>query len=200
MIKTTLMLHDELRGYVNPTSKIRRLILSGELIPVIRGIYETDRQTPGYLLAGSIYGPSYLSFEYALALYGLIPEAVYQFTSATFRKKRRKEYDTPFGRFSYQDVPDKAYPYGVELREENGYSFQVATPEKALCDQLYKVSPCGSQKEMKNLLFENLRMEQDLLRRMNKEELLFLASLYNTKNHQLLTSFVRKEFRHGSNS
>ena len=48
----------------------------------IRDRYETDRNVPAYLLAGSIYGPSYISFEYALSRYGLIPEAVYAVTCA----------------------------------------------------------------------------------------------------------------------
>ena len=193
MIKTTLMLYDELRGYVNPTSKIRRMAERGELIPIIRGLYETDCDAPGYCLAGSIYGPSYLSFEFALAWHGLIPEAVYQFTCATFHKKRKKEYETPYGQFAYQDVPDEAYPYGVELREENGYSFQLAAPEKALCDQLYKLAPCGSQKEMKELLYDNLRIEPGALRALDVEELLSLAPLYHAKNLNLLTAFARKE-------
>ena len=43
-----------------------------------------------YYLADSIYGPSYLSFEFALEYHSLIPKAVHQFTSATFEKNRKK--------------------------------------------------------------------------------------------------------------
>ncbi len=80
---------DELKKYVNPTAKIRLLLDSGKLVPIIRGLYETDASIPGYYLAPIIYGPSYLSFEFALAYYSLIPEVVYNFTSATFEKKRQ---------------------------------------------------------------------------------------------------------------
>lgn len=55
-------------------------------------MYETDSNTPGYLLAGSIYGPSYLSFDFALAYYDLIPERVVNYTSATFGKKKKKNF------------------------------------------------------------------------------------------------------------
>lgn len=48
----------------------------GEYTKVVKGIYETNSDTAGYLLAGSIYGPSYLSFDFALSYYGMIPEAV----------------------------------------------------------------------------------------------------------------------------
>ena len=56
-----------------------------------------------YLLAGSIYGPSYISFEFALSYYGLIPEAVHVVTCASFEKKKKKTYDTIFGTFTYRN-------------------------------------------------------------------------------------------------
>ena len=88
MIKTTAMLLEELSEYGSPKSKLSRMAKNGEYFPITKGIYETDRHTPAYLLAGSIYGPSYISFEYALSFYGMIPEAVYIVTSATFEKKK----------------------------------------------------------------------------------------------------------------
>ena len=97
MIKTTAMLLEELKGYGSPQSKLARMAERGECFPITRGLYETDRNAPAYLLAGSIYGPSYISFEYALSRYGLIPEAVYAVTCATFEKKKKKKYETPFG-------------------------------------------------------------------------------------------------------
>ena len=68
--------------------KIGRLVKERKLIPIIRGLYETDDSVPGYLLANIIYGPSYLSFEFALSWYDLIPEAVFTITSASFSKKK----------------------------------------------------------------------------------------------------------------
>ena len=91
MIKTTAMLLEELKGYGSPKSKLARMAERGECFPITRGLYETDRNAPAYLLAGSIYGPSYISFEYALSRYGLIPEAVYAVTCATFEKKKKKK-------------------------------------------------------------------------------------------------------------
>ena len=85
MLKTTGMILEELKQYASPADKLGRLVKQGKYIPIVKGLYETKSNVPGYLLAGSIYGPSYLSFEFALAYYGLIPEAVYAFTSATFR-------------------------------------------------------------------------------------------------------------------
>ena len=108
MIKTTEMMLEELKEYSNPAAKLSRMAKQGECFPIVRGLYETDRTVPGYLLAGSIYGPSYISFEYALAHYGLIPETVYTITCATFEKKKKKRYETMFGTFIYRDVPSEA--------------------------------------------------------------------------------------------
>ncbi len=90
MIKTTSMLLEELEEYASPKSKLSRMVKRGECFPITKGLYETDPNTPPHLLAGSIYGPSYISFEFALSYYGLIPEAVYTVTCATFEKKKKK--------------------------------------------------------------------------------------------------------------
>ena len=95
MIKTTAMLLEELKGYGSPKSKLARMAERGECFPITRGLYETDRNAPAYLLAGRIYGPSYISFEYALSRYGLIPEAVYAVTCATFEKKKKRSMKRP---------------------------------------------------------------------------------------------------------
>ena len=85
------MLLEELHNYASPASKLSRMTARGECVQIVKGLYETDKSVPGYLLAGSIYGPSYISFEYAMSYYGLIPEAVYTVTSATFEKKKEEK-------------------------------------------------------------------------------------------------------------
>lgn len=198
MIKTSAMLMDELEEYVNPTAKIRRLVDAGELIPIVRGLYETDENIPGYYFAPIVYGPSYLSFEFALAYYSLIPEAVYNFTSATFEKKKAKQYTTPYGTFTYRDVPSEAYPFGIVLHAENGYGFQIATPEKAICDELYKISPLKNRDDLERLLFEDLRIDKDEFFRLKMADLLEIAAYYHTHNHKLLQVYLRRSMKNGS--
>jgi len=192
------MLMGELKKYVNPTAKIRRLVDGGELVPIVRGLYETDGNIPGYYLAPIIYGPSYLSFEFALAYYSLIPEAVVNFTSATFEKKKAKQYATSYGTFTYRDVPSEAYPIGIVLHAENGYGFQIASPEKAICDQLYKISPLGNRGELERLLFEDLRLEEAEFFRLNMADLLEIATRYHTQNHKLLQVYIGRSMKNGS--
>ena len=107
--------------YTDVKGKIRREVQGGRLVQVARGLYETDARTDGKYLAGAIYGPSYLSFDYALSVHALIPEAVYgTYTSATFRKGKTKRYENAFGTFLYRDVPAAVYPLGMEIKVEGG--------------------------------------------------------------------------------
>ena len=197
MVKTTAMLKNELKEYVNPMAKIRRLVDSGELIPLVRGIYETDINIPGHYLAPIIYGPSYLSFEFALAYHSLIPERVYTFTSATFEKKKRKEFTTPYGTFTYRDIPSEAYPVGIVLYSVNGYGFQIASPEKAICDKLYTVSPLSNIRGLKELLFDDLRIYEDEFFALRMGEFLAIAAHYHTQNHQLLQRYIGRIMKNG---
>ena len=158
----------------------------GEYTKVVKGIYETNSDTAGYLLAGSIYGPSYLSFDFALSYYGMIPEAVRTITSATFKKNKIKEYHTPFGDFIYRDVPAGVFPYGIRLVTEGEYSFRIATREKALCDKLYVMKPTKNITEMEELLIDNLRMEEVALSGLNLAEIEFISELYRSANVRLL--------------
>ncbi len=192
MIFTTPMLYERYRQYRNPQSKIKRLVEKGELFPLTRGIYETDPNVSGCCLAGAICGPSYLSFEYALSVYDLIPETVYTFTSATFEKKKAKEYENRFGRFSYRDVPSEAFPYGIVLREENGYTYRIAAPEKALCDKLYTTPPVNSQKEIAHLLFEDLRIDRQQLLSLDTDAILQIGAKYHSSNVNYLIKYLRR--------
>lgn len=192
MIKTVAMLREELQQYHNSTAKIKRMADSGQLTPIIKGLYETDASTPGHYLAAAIYGPSYLSFEFALAWHNLIPEAVYSYTSATCGKGRKKRYDTAFGTFLYRDVPVAAFPYGTELHAENGYSFMIASPEKALCDHLYTIAPRDNRTALRRLLYEDMRIDPQAFAALDMHALSELAELYRTKNHRLLASLAKE--------
>jgi hypothetical protein len=114
--------------------KIARMIRSGDLFQLRRGLYATRRDLNPFCLAAGIYGPSYISYETALSYYGLIPEAVYEITSATL--KRPAEFQNIFGRFHYRRVPESVYPVGIERVTESGLPFLIASPTKAVCDRI----------------------------------------------------------------
>ena len=192
MIKTTSMLLEELKEYASPKTKLARMAQSGECFPITRGLYETDPHVPGHLLAGSIYGPSYISFEYAMGYYGMIPEAVYVVTSATFEKKKKKKYETAFGTFTYRDVPSEAFPLGIRLLREGDYFYRIAEPEKALCDKLYTLSPLQNTKVLLRLLTEDLRIDRAELKKLNGDRVCEYSEAYRATNIKRLCSLLRR--------
>ncbi len=192
MIKTTHMLLEELHEYAAPRSKLFHMVKQGEIFPIVKGLYETDAKTPAHLLAGSIYGPSYISFEYALSYYGMIPEAVYTVTCASFEKKKKKKYQTTFGTFTYRDVPSTAFPHELEVIQEGEYYYRIAGPEKALCDKLYTMSPVANVNELLVLLTEDLRIEEDELMKLDREKIDMLSEYYHTTNIKKLCTLIRR--------
>lgn len=182
------------REYVDVKGKIRREVEAGRLVKIKKGLYETNPDTDGKYLAGIIYNPSYISFEYVLSKYSIIPEAVYNtYTCATFRKRRTKQYSNHFGTFLYRDIPEAVYRFGIDLVVENGYSYQIAVPEKALCDKIYTISPVGSIKALEELLFEDLRIDEDMLfNELDKDSICWLCPLYKSTNLDFLARFLKK--------
>ena len=192
MIKTYNMIIHELHDYRSPKTKLGRLVKEGVYTPVIRGLYETDPNTAGYLLAGSIYGPSYLSFDFALSYYGMIPEIVHTVTCATYNKKKKRIYETEFGNFIYRDVPVKAYPIGIIIKNESDYSFQIATKEKALSDKLYSMKPISNQKELEAVLVDDLRIDMDEVIKLDENDLREISEAYHSTNVSLLYRLVKR--------
>ena len=192
MILTTSMLMERLNKYSDPAGKILRMKNDGKIFQLTRGIYETDKNVQGYCLAGAIFGPSYLSFDYALSSYGLIPEAVYAYTSATFSKKKAKEYDNLFGHFTYRDVPSDVYPFGIVIKEENGYIYQIATPEKALCDKLYTMPTVTSQKDIVKMLFDDLRIDTAEFSKLIVDDIMQIGDKYHCNNLKYLMKYLRR--------
>ena len=105
MIITTSMLKQKYANYANPLDKIKRDTQKGVLFRITRGLYETDRNTNPCLLASSIIPRSYLSFDWALSHYGLIPERVVSITSASLQVRKNKTFYNIFGRFE-SDLDD----------------------------------------------------------------------------------------------
>lgn len=194
MIITVQQLKEKYAHLSDPMGKISRDIKNKKIFPLVKGVYETDANVHGSKLAQFIYGPSYLSFDYVLYTHGLIPEVVYNtFTSATFNKRKVKTYMNYFGTFIYRDVPREVFNLGVLAITDGPYSYQIATMEKALCDKLYTLSPAKSIKDLKKMLFEDLRIDEELFSTLNKGDILKIAPLYHSKNLNLLVKFINGE-------
>ena len=79
---------------------------------------------------------------------------------------------------------------------ENGYGYMIASAEKAVCDRLYTCSPCSNRTELRQLLFDDLRIDEAAFRSADLNEMAELAGLYKTKNHRLLIAMLKEMKRH----
>lgn len=148
--------------------KARRLESDGKIIRLKRGLYvaspeETGKVLNRNLIANHIYGPSYVSLQTALRHYGLIPERVHLIQSLT--TKHSRSFETPVGSFDYESCRMEYFPIGVRPENENGITYLIATPEKALCD-LINYSKGVNLRFMKDValyLEEDIRFDMDAL-------------------------------------
>lgn len=196
MIVTTSMLKEKYHDYANPLDKIKRDADKGLLFRLTNGIYETDGNVDPCLLASSILSPSYLSFDWALSYYGMIPEKVFSITSATLGNRKNKTFENYFGRYEYSDIPVRAFSEGLTYLESGEYIVKIATKEKALCDSLSKWRVVKSIKELKKLLFIDKRIDEDEFATCDFKLMKRLASLYNKTNLKLLFKLIEKEYEH----
>jgi predicted transcriptional regulator of viral defense system len=197
MIKDSATVMHELREYASPKAKLTRMIRSGEILRIRRGLYLEAGQKTSSLksLAGIIYGPSYISFESALSHYGLIPERTTGVVSAVFNKNKNRIFHTQLGAFYYWYLPAHVYPYGIIQAEENGQSYLIASPEKALCDLLYKTSGITSIDELETLLLEDWRMASEDIFALDAEALRTLAPLYRRHVLMLFMNWFDREVK-----
>ncbi|MFO7807710.1 MAG: hypothetical protein R6V40_04830 [Candidatus Moraniibacteriota bacterium] len=110
---------------------------NGEIKRIKRGLYvfsEREDELSPQEVAFILYEPSYISLEYALSHYGIIPETVFNITSVSTRKTRK--FSTEFGVFPYRKIKPSLF-FGYEVRETEYGKYLLAEPEKALLDYLY---------------------------------------------------------------
>ncbi len=107
-------------------------------LKVRNGLYALSAEPPQEeAIANRLYAPSYISFEYALSHYGIIPESVYTITSATTRITR--EFVVNNKSFTYSHIKKQAYR-GYRTEKIAGMTVLIAEPEKALVDYFYFVT------------------------------------------------------------
>jgi len=148
---------------------IRRYQKKGYLIKARKGLYFLKDNPPlDFELANALYQPSYVSFESALSFYGILPETIYQISSATTRKT--KTFQVGNLKFFYFKIKKDCF-LGYSLRKIRGRNVLIAEPEKALADFLYQVS-LGKRK----LSYERLR-----LKKIKKKKLLKYARCFENK-------------------
>jgi len=153
---------------------LHRHTKKGYLIRLRRGLYCLKAQRPSeYLVANRLYRPSYISLEFALAHFGIIPEAVYTVTSVT--TKTTREFHALGLVFTYQKIKIEAFR-GYSPEKINNQTILIARPEKAFVDYLYfidleKREP-SERLDLKNLSKKKVFEYAELFKRKSLEKLI----------------------------
>ena len=184
-----------LSGYAKPRDKIKRLLDAGDVIRVKKGLYVFGapfrrRPVTRELLANLIYGPSYISLDYALAWHGLIPERVTTVTSVAIGRSR--DFITPFGTFSYRSLSEARYAAGVLLEHCENDSFLLASPEKALADKVWddKRFSGATLAEYDAYFADDLRVDGDRLRHLDENRLETVRAAYKSRKIDRLAQYI----------
>ena len=168
---STAVLKSLLAGYSNPNAKIKLWVEQGILVPLKRGLYivsqEITQQEPCMgLIANHLYTPSYVSLQYALRKYGLIPERVMMVTNITTCHAR--SFSNSLGTFAYHNVSRAYFALGVTSRSDGSSTYMIATREKALVDAiLFTSNVPNSLVGLEQFLEEDMRFDMDALHDMN---------------------------------
>ena len=157
---------------ISVNRKVAGLEKAGRIIRLKRGLYVVDPEESGLLLSlnligNALYGPSYISRLTALREYGLIPERVEAVQSMTTHLT--VSFENKAGRFEYQHCAKDYYSIGITQRSEEGVTYLIATPEKALCDYIVSTPrlPLRFLKDTYTFLEEDLRLDMDTFKEMD---------------------------------
>ena len=118
-------------GESNLKTAVKRLKDAGVIVSVARGMYSLQGKSLNIeKLANQIYYPSYISFESALATYGVMNQGLYQITLATNRHSKKINLAGTI--CEYIKIKESLF-FGFTLIK----GVYLAEPEKAFLDELY---------------------------------------------------------------
>lgn len=194
-----ILIQDILSLVKNPQAmrnQLSRWQKKGLLISLRRGVYMLSSQdrkidVDKQVIANRLYEPSYLSLEYALNFYGLIPEHVVDLTSITTRKTMRFKNES--GCFVYQHIAPKAFR-GFKKMGDDKNSYFMAEPEKAVVDFLY-LNLSQFTKNAREILEHSLRFQniEELKRKRLMEFGKFFGSKKLMRVLKLLGQWIEEE-------
>ena len=108
---------------------------------------------------------SYISLEYALALYGVLAESVYTITCVTTQKTRTLRND--FLSVTYRIIKSSLF-WGYIYRQYGDLTYRIASPAKAMFNLIY-LTPLRSDSAIREFLFDS-RFNWEAMSRADKKE------------------------------
>lgn len=187
--------------YKKPRDVISSLLLNQEIVRIRKGLYIFGslwrrNQIPIELLANLIYGPSFISLDYGLSYYGLIPEKVKTVTSTT--SGRSRSFDTPIGRFSYTQISKERFSLGAEIKNSGQGNWLITEPLKTLADKVWtdKRFKPTSVSSYSTYLNDDLRIDRITLKEyFNIEKLQRIKTVYKSRKIDWLIEFLIKSLK-----
>lgn len=147
---------------------------------------KTFRQEELLIISNRIYSPSYISLQWAMSHYRLIPEGVYTITAVTSRKTQK--FDTKIATFSYKHVKPSLM-FGYRLIRFDNMMYKLAEPEKLMLDYLYLNPSINSLEDMKSLRLN----VAELIRLLQMPKLEDYLSMFKNKSLEKRVEILTKE-------
>lgn len=158
-----------INNYGSARSSISRYLKLGIIQKARKGLYFLDDNPPSeFEIANKLYQPSYISFETALSFYGIIPETIFEITSAT--PKTTRNFTVNNLKFSYKKIKKDCF-VGYQPKKIQNVIILMAEPEKALADLLYFIA----------LGKRSFSYERINLQKIKKQKLMNYAKAFNNK-------------------
>lgn len=127
---------------------LQRLEKDGVINRIVNGkYYFALKEYNEFELANFLVNPSYISLESALSFYGILPQFPYTITSLTPLKTKKINYQDKEYEYSHLDT---GYFWGFLKKDK----FLIASPEKALLDELYFMA-----KKLRNIHLQDLNLK-----------------------------------------
>lgn len=165
--------------------QLARWSKAGKLLPLKRGMYAfaepyAAQPVNPAELANQLYTPSYLSGQWALSYYALVPEGVGMYTSITMRVPRT--FRNALGVFRYQSIKPAGF-FGYHAVQIDGRAVIIAEPEKALLDFWHLQPGPWAIQRLKEMRFQNTDLVdagrlREYARRLESPRLLRAADLW----------------------
>lgn len=179
-------------------NQLERWRVKGLIIKLRRGTYmlnQDDRKSnpSRSYVANQLYSPSYISLEYALGLYDMIPERVSDLTSITTKKTQR--FKNELGTFIYQHIKPQAFRGFKMAKDEAGLTYLVAEPEKAVVDLFYLNLDKFKDRDEKKVFEEFYRLQN--LEGLRQAKIMEYARLFGNRRlariSRSLCKFIKEE-------
>lgn len=163
-------------SYETARKFILRYAKEGFIMKLKKGVYSLESYLPSELeIANRVYSPSYVSLEYALMFYSIIPDTVYTVTSVTTKSTR--EFIINNVSYTYSKIKKNAFTDYLRKPME-GDIVLIAEAEKAFVDYLYFVD-----------LGQKTVYDRINVSKLSKNKLIECAKLFKRKS---LTKLVNK--------